>query len=218
MDYFSDGVTDDIVTELSRFRELFVIARNSSFSYKGKTAKVQDIAADLGVRYVLEGSVRAAGERIRITAQLVDAESGHHIWSERYDRQMPDLFALQDEIAHSVAGTVAGRLRLTAEERAERKPVTRLKAYDYALRATKLPAPQPQAFVALADVCVKMGRTDEARRTIARALGFLNAYRDKARELGKLDEQGPLYDRLEAALRAMLRQIRPPASGPTRSP
>ena len=87
---------------------------------------------------MLEGSVRTAGERIRITAQLVDAESGHHIWSERYDRQMPDLFALQDEIAHSVAGTVAGRLRLTAEERAERKPVTSLKAYDYALRAQSM--------------------------------------------------------------------------------
>ena len=133
--YFSDGVTDDIITELSRFRELFVIARNSSFSYKGKAVKVQDIAKDLGVRYVLEGSVRAAGDRIRITAQLIDAETGHHIWSERYDRHMPDLFALQDEIAQTVAATVAGRLRLTSEDRAERKPIENLEAYDYALRA-----------------------------------------------------------------------------------
>jgi TolB-like protein/Tfp pilus assembly protein PilF len=137
-DYFSDGVTEDIITELSRFRELFVIARNSSFSYKGKAAKVQDIATDLGVRYVLEGSVRAAGNRIRVIAQLIDAETGHHIWSERYDREMPDLFALQDEIAQTVAGTVAGRLRLTAEDRAERKPIESLEAYDYALRAQSI--------------------------------------------------------------------------------
>jgi TolB-like protein/Tfp pilus assembly protein PilF len=134
-DYFSDGVTEDIITELSRFHELFVIARNSSFSYKGKAVKAQDIAADLGVRYILEGSVRAAGNRIRVTAQLVDGDTGHHIWSERYDRDMPDLFALQDEIAHTVAGTVAGRLRLTSEDRAERKPIGSLEAYDYALRA-----------------------------------------------------------------------------------
>ena len=120
-EYFSDGVTEDIITELSRFRELFVIARNSSFSYKGKAVKVQDIATDLGVRYVLEGSVRAARDQIRVTAQLIDAETGHHIWSERYNREITDLFALQDEIAQTVAGTVAGRLKLTAEDRPERK-------------------------------------------------------------------------------------------------
>jgi len=137
-DYFSDAVTEDIITELSRFRELFVIARNSSFSYKGKAAKVQDVATDLGVRYVLEGSVRAASDRIRVTAQLVDAENGHHIWSERYDREMLDLFALQDEIAQTVAGTVAGRLKLTAENRAERKPIESLEAYDYALRGQSI--------------------------------------------------------------------------------
>ncbi len=137
-DYFSDGVTEDIIGELSRFRELFVIARNSSFSYKGKAAKVQDIASDLGVRYVLEGSLRTAGSRIRIAAQLVDGETGQHIWSERYDREMADLFALQDEIAQSVAGTVAGRLKLSAGERAARKPVENLEAYDYALRGQSI--------------------------------------------------------------------------------
>ena len=136
--YFSDGVTEDIITELSRFRELFVIARNSSFSYKGKAVKVQDIATDLGVRYVLEGSVRAARDQIRVTAQLIDAETGHHIWSERYIREITDLFALQDEIAQTVAGTVAGRLKLTAEDRAERKPIESLEAYDYALRGQSI--------------------------------------------------------------------------------
>ena len=132
-EYFSDGVTEDIITELSRFRELFVIARNSSFSYRGKAVKVQDIAADLGVQYVLEGSVRAAGDRIRIAAQLIDAETGHHFWSERYHREITDLFSLQDEIAQTVAGTVAGRLKLTAEDGAARKPIENLEAYDYAL-------------------------------------------------------------------------------------
>lgn len=137
-EYFSDGITEDIITELSRFRELFVIARNSSFSYKGKAIKVQDIATNLGVRYVLEGSVRVAGDRIRVTAQLIDAETGHHIWSERYDREITDLFALQDEIAQTVAGAVAGRLKLTAEDRAERKPIENLEAYDYALRGQSI--------------------------------------------------------------------------------
>ena len=137
-EYFSDGVTEDIITELSRFRELFVIARNSSFSYKGKAVKVQNIATDLGIRYVLEGSVRAAGDRIRITTQLIDAETGHHIWSERYNREIADLFDLQDEIAQTVAGTVAGRLRLTAEDRAERKPIENLEAYDYVLRGQSI--------------------------------------------------------------------------------
>jgi adenylate cyclase len=153
-DYFSDGITEDIITELSRFRELFVIARNSSFSYKGKAVKAQDIATDLGVRYVLEGSVRAAGDRIRITAQLVDGETGHHIWSERYDRDMPDLFALQDEVAHKVAGTVAGRLRLTAEDRAERKPIESLEALDRARqayeKAIELDPASTKAYIGLA--------------------------------------------------------------------
>ena len=137
-EYFSDGITEDIISELSRFRELFVIARNSSFSYKGKAVKVQDIAEDLGIQYVLEGSVRTADNRIRVTAQLIDAETGHHIWSERYNREITDLFALQDEVAQTVAGTVAGRLKLTAEDRAERKPIESLEAYDYALRGQSI--------------------------------------------------------------------------------
>ncbi len=137
-EYFSDGITEDIITELSRFRELFVIARNSSFSFRNKTVKVQQIAADLGVRYVLEGSVRAARDQIRVTAQLIDAETGHHIWSERYNREITDLFTLQDEIVQTVAGTVAGRLQLTAEDRAVRKPIESLEAYDYTLRGQSI--------------------------------------------------------------------------------
>ncbi len=143
-DAFADSVTEDITTELSRFRELFVVARHSAFSYKGKAAKVQDIAADLGVRYVLEGSLRQAGERLRVTGQLIDAESGHHIWSETYTREITDLFVLEDEIAHRIAGTVAGRLKLSSEAgvemRTEEAPSGELTAYDYLLRGQSIVA------------------------------------------------------------------------------
>jgi adenylate cyclase len=133
-EYFSDGITEDIITELSRFRDLFVIARNSSFYYKGKAVKVQEVASDLGVRYVLEGSVQAADSRVRISTQLVDADTGHHIWVERYNRELVDIFALQDEISQMVAATAAGRLKLKAEDRAARKPIENLESYDYVLR------------------------------------------------------------------------------------
>jgi TolB-like protein/tetratricopeptide (TPR) repeat protein len=137
-EYFSDGVTDDIITALSRFEDLFVIARTSSFSFRGKAEKVQKIADDLGVRYVLEGGLRTAGKRIRINTQLIDAESGHHIWADRFDRDLEDVFALQDEISQKVASTVAGRLRITAQERARHKPTHNLQAYDYLLRGRSI--------------------------------------------------------------------------------
>ena len=103
-EYFSDGITEDIITDLSKVSGLFVIARNSSFSYKGKQVKVQDVAKDLGVRYVLEGSVRRSGNRLRITAQLIDAETGDHLWAERYDRELKDIFSVQDELHESGLG------------------------------------------------------------------------------------------------------------------
>jgi len=105
--YFSDGITEDIITELSRFRSLFVIAYNSSFAFKGKAIKVQDVARELGVAYVVEGSVRRAADRVRISAQLIDAATGNHLWAERYDRDVLDIFAVQDEVARSVASTVS---------------------------------------------------------------------------------------------------------------
>ncbi|MCH8155220.1 MAG: tetratricopeptide repeat protein [Proteobacteria bacterium] len=134
-EYFSDGITEDIITELSRFPTLFVIARNSSFTYKGRAAKVQEIGRELGVQYVVEGSVRRAGKRVRVTVQLVEAASGNHLWAERYDRDLDDIFAVQDEIAHTVVATVAGRLDDVGAERARRKPPGNLAAYDYLLRA-----------------------------------------------------------------------------------
>jgi TolB-like protein len=137
--YFSDGITEDITTELSRFRSLFVIARNSSFQYRDKATDVRRIARELGVQYVVEGSVRKADDRLRITAQLIDATTGNHLWAERYDRYLEDIFSVQDEVVHTIAGTLVGRLEAAGTERAKRKPPTSLAAYDYVLRGKALP-------------------------------------------------------------------------------
>ena len=110
-DYFSDGITEDITCDLSKISSLFVIARNSAFTYKGKAVKVQDVSREMGVRYVLEGSVRKADNQVRITAQLIDATTGEHLWSERYDRPLKDIFALQDEIVQKIVTTL--KLQLT---------------------------------------------------------------------------------------------------------
>ena len=109
--YFSDGIADDIITELSRSHSLFVIARNSSFTYKGRAVDVKQAARELGVRYVVEGSVRRSGSRIRVTAQLIDAETANHIWAERYDRALDDVFAVQDEIAVAVTTAILPAVR-----------------------------------------------------------------------------------------------------------
>ena len=136
--YFSDGITEDIIIDLSRFRSLFVIARNSSFAFKGRSLKVQDIARELGVAYIVEGSVRRAGERVRINAQLVDAATGNHLWAERYERDMRDIFALQDEVARSVASTVSGRVEVANRDRVARLSPSALRAYDLILHAKAL--------------------------------------------------------------------------------
>jgi adenylate cyclase len=133
-EYFSDGVTEDVITALSHIRSFFVIARNSTFTYKGKAVKVQQVARELGVRYVLEGSVRKAGDRVRVTAQLVDAETGNHIWADRYDGRLEDIFDLQDEITETVVGTIEPKLTLAEVERAKHKRPESLGAYDYCLR------------------------------------------------------------------------------------
>ncbi|MCZ6607533.1 MAG: copper-binding protein [Alphaproteobacteria bacterium] len=119
-EHFSDGLTEDIITDLAQLEDLIVIARASVFTYKGKSVKVQQVARELGVQYVLEGSVRKSGDRVRITAQLVDGKTGHHLWAERYDRDLKDIFALQDEIAQKIRATLAGYAVKTAKGSAAR--------------------------------------------------------------------------------------------------
>ncbi|BCH23538.1 adenylate class-3/4/guanylyl cyclase [Mesorhizobium sp. L-8-3] len=136
--YFSDGITEDIITELSRFRELLVIARNSSFAFRGKSIDVREIGRALGASHVIEGNVRRAGDRVRINAQLVDASTGTHIWAERYDRALADVFAVQEEIAQSIVARVAQRVIDEREMAARRRPPQDLRAYDVFLRALRL--------------------------------------------------------------------------------
>jgi len=133
-DYFADGMVEDIITDLSHIRWLFVIARNSSFTYKGRTSDVKQIGRELGVRYVLEGSVRRAANRVRITGQLVDAGTGGHLWAERYEGALDDIFELQDRITGNVVSAIAQELERAEIERAKRKPTGSLDAYDYFLR------------------------------------------------------------------------------------
>jgi TolB-like protein len=130
-EHFADGIAEDIITALSRFRSLFVIARSSTFTYKYKTVEVKQVARELGVRYVLEGSVRSAGQRVRVTAQLIDAETGGHVWAERYDRPLQDIFAVQDEIADTIAATMEPEIGAAERERARRKPPEHLGAWEH---------------------------------------------------------------------------------------
>jgi TolB-like protein/class 3 adenylate cyclase len=137
-EYFADGMVEEIITALSRIRWLFVIARNSSFTYKGQAVDVKQVGRELGVRYVLEGSVRKAGGRVRITAQLIDAATGAHLWADRFDGPLEDVFELQDRVAISVAGVVEPALRAAEVERARQRPTKDLSAYDLYLRAVGL--------------------------------------------------------------------------------
>jgi adenylate cyclase len=129
-EYFSDGITEDIITSLSRIRQFFVTARNTTFTYKRQAVDVQAVASELGVRYVLEGSVRKSGDRVRITTQLIDGETGNHVWAQRYDRDLEDIFAVQDEITQTVVGALQPEIARSEIERARRKPPDNLNAWD----------------------------------------------------------------------------------------
>jgi adenylate cyclase len=137
-EYFADGITEDIITELSRFPSLFVIARNSSFAFKGESVDVRQVARELGVRYVLEGSIRRAGNRVRISAQLIDRESGSHIWAERYDRNLDDIFDLQEEITRNVVGSIAPQIEMAEMDRVRGARSTKFSSYDLGLKAQAL--------------------------------------------------------------------------------
>jgi len=134
-EYFADGITEDIITELARFQNLVVIARNSTFTYKGKATRVKDVARDLGVHYVVEGSVRRAGSRVRVTVQLIESKSEKHVWAERYDRELTDIFEIQDEVTKAIVGALPSRLEAADIERIKRKRPQDLAAYDYVLRS-----------------------------------------------------------------------------------
>ena len=137
-EYFSDGITEDIITELSRFRSLLVVSRHSSFAFKGQNADVKSIGRELSVRYVVEGSVRRAGNRIRVTSQLVEAASGNHVWAERYDRELEDIFEIQDDLVRTIVSTVGGRIEAADKSRASRLKNSSVPAYELCLRAQAL--------------------------------------------------------------------------------
>ena len=157
-EFFTDGLTEDILTELSRFHELFVISRNTAFKFKGQVVDVKRVARDLGVQYVLEGSVRRAGQRVRITAQLIDAATDRHVWAERYDRELADIFAVQDEMTRAIVSVLPGRLEAAARERAARKPTQSMAAYECVITAKLLHHRSARA------------NNDEAQRLIERAI------------------------------------------------
>jgi adenylate cyclase len=137
-EYFADGMVEDIITALSRFKSLFVIARNSSFTYKGKAVDIKQVGRELGVRYVLEGSVRKAAGKVRITGQLIEAATNSHLWADKFDGDLADVFELQDKITASVVGSIAPKLEQAEIERAKRKPTERLDSYDFFLRGMAL--------------------------------------------------------------------------------
>jgi TolB-like protein/Tfp pilus assembly protein PilF len=137
--YFVDGIAEDIITELARFRQLHVLSRNSSFQFIGKNVDVIRVGRELRVEYLLEGSVRRMGNRIRVTAQLIDAASGNHLWAERFDRSQDEIFAVQDQVVGRIVGTLAGRVHAYGVEKAKRKPPASLSAYECVLRADALP-------------------------------------------------------------------------------
>jgi adenylate cyclase len=163
-DYFSDGITEDIITDLSRFSELLVIARNSSFQYKGKSVDIRQVGRELGVRYVLEGSIRRAGDRIRISAQLIDATTGAHWWADRYDRKLDDTFAVQDEVVRTIVAVLAVQVNKAEIERTLAKPPAAWLAYDHYLRATHT--------LALYDSSISKVELLQARRGLDRALAI----------------------------------------------
>ncbi len=142
-DYFSDGITEDIITELSRWRGLTVRSRSASFRYRGGGGNLKQVARELDVRYAVEGTVRRVGERIRISVELVDAETGSHVWGEKFDRGLEEIFIVQDQVVQTIAGTLSGRIQASDAERARRKPPSSLAAYECVLKCNALPWERP---------------------------------------------------------------------------
>ncbi|MFD1159015.1 BTAD domain-containing putative transcriptional regulator [Roseovarius aestuarii] len=209
-EYFCDGVSEDIITELSRFSSLFVVARNSSFTFKGRTFKHQDVAQELGVRYMLEGSIRRAGDRIRVTAQLIECAAGSHIWAERYEKTLDDIFELQDDITRSVVGAIAPQIEQAEIARVFHKREIEFSSYDLALKAKALfhngayaDTDGQDAVVELAEQALEL----DPRNTDAI---WIQAFSYVIRHLYQLDDNpGPLLDRADAAAESLFKSDRP---------
>ncbi len=170
-EFFSDGITEDIITALSRYRSLFVVARNSSFVFRGRAVDVREVGRALGVRVVLEGSVRKAGNRIRVTAQLIDATSGDHLWADRYDGDLVDVFSLQDEISRTIVSTIAGRLEDSDADRLTIRPTGDLNAFEQVLRGQKYLHQYSKEDYSLARECFQHAISSDPK--FARAHGLL---------------------------------------------
>ena len=197
-EFFVDGITEDILTELSRFRELLVISRNSVFAYKGKAINVQKVAKELSVQYVVEGSVRKSGSQVRITVQLIDAETDRHLWADRYDRELADIFAIQDEVTSSIVSILPGRVAAAAQDRVQRKPPENLVAYECVLAGKLLHHRSTRA------------DNEEALRMLERAIaldpGYAHAHAWKACVLGQSTVTGWCAD-VEATRRALIGEV-----------
>ena len=194
-DYFADGVVEEIITALSRFRNLFVIARNSSFAYKGRTADIKAVSRELGVRYVLEGSVRKTANRVRVTGQLIDAATGAHLWADRFDGTLEDIFELQDQVTSRAVGAIAPTLEQAEVERIRRKPTESLDAYDCYLRGIAVSSQVTRAATEAA--------LDLFRRAIARDEYFAAPFARAAQLYVLRKANGWMVDRAAEIVEAM---------------
>jgi uncharacterized protein (DUF924 family)/TolB-like protein len=199
-EYFSDGITEDIITELSRWRLLSVRSRSASFRYRGAGVDIKQVARELNVHFVVEGSVRRMGERIRITVQLIDAQSGSHVWSERFDRRLDEIFAVQDRVVQTIVSTLVGRVQASDVERARRKPPANLAAYECVLRANALSWDDPESMAQAIRLVEKAIELDPA-------YGFGHALLASLRESQWSDELDDLDPTLEQAYTLAMRAV-----------
>ncbi|NIQ95352.1 MAG: adenylate/guanylate cyclase domain-containing protein, partial [Desulfuromonadales bacterium] len=201
-EYFSDGLTEDIITGLSRFHSLFVIARNSTFAFKGKSTNVQQVGRELGANYVVEGSVRKAGNRVRVTAQLIDARTGSHLWAQKFDRDLDDIFAVQDEVTASIVASLPERIGAADLERVKRKRTEQMVAYDYFLHGREL----HHKFTK--DDCIEgirlLERATELDPSFAQAWAWLSCIVGQAWVRDYLPQKGELWKKCVAAAQTAL--------------